>query len=1398
MKSIHKVLISLLVSIVIFTVFTILGFSGLFEQIETDFYFERVKENSYSNLDGISDQLNTNFAGLSADLQALFSDDAFKRSYRVNQSQADIIRRQELYTDLSTSNSGLTAIRIVNAEGNELHYSTRISDVRSQTGQQINYRSLETLESAIPFEELLKEEVDSPSIIFSPSDNQFIYSQVIRDDFDLFQGTAIAYISPIALELDLIQQGQLTSSEKIAVLGNDLLLVNTPGSLFSVFQQELLESSEMLASEQEFPIFLGDIGYLFFPLVTDSILVENLKLFYLVPLSSVELSTEFRIIILTAIFLTSFLILFLLLNIRQDKMILVSDRLKRFQIYLVQEYFDKKENIDIKNWTNELKHRKNEVRKQITSGLKNLDDKQEAEINSLIDRNWDDLVQALGTNQLPAGSANLDVQKLEKTLERIVSNLTIDASQITTQSPTAKSGPAIPAKPSTPISTDGSFDTSKMTPVEVEEVGELDEVETLDTSEMTPVEVDEVSEETSEVVDLSEVSELDEVEEAESLDTSEMTPVEVEEVGELDEVETLDTSEMTPVEVEEVSELDEVEEAESLNTSEMTPVEVDEVGELDEVETLDTSEMTPVEVDEVSEETSEVVDLSEVSELDEVEEAESLDTSEMTPVEVDEVSEETSEVVDLSEVSELDELEEAESLDTSEMTPVEVEEVSELDELEEADETAEAVSEIEALSTLDTSEMTPVEVDEVSEETSEVVDLSEVSEETSEVVDLSEVSELDEVEEAESLDTSEMTPVEVEEVSELDELEEADETAEAVSEGEALSTLDTSEMTPIDVEEVEELDEVEPLAASSDGKLSPYEEYELLGKLDEGSVPEFVESLAEVEVENEKEHDTTSAFMKTPVPEILQDEESIGEVKSLEANEELEETEDISELEEVQEAELVADLEEVPETELLAELEEVDAADMETAAAEGESLPEAFVEAAEGAALSNLSEIENEEDIPEAEEVTDFELESLEALDDADDESIPEVEILNEDDVLAELSELEQDNSASIQPAKSPGTIEEEAEIEIGFNEVQDAKQIESEGIKSLLEENDLPVDVLLPSEKDVDLVKIEKPKRVSSSSNLQIQARTEGPSKSDDLTELQEAKAVIPSSSHFSLYNYDLGKVSNYGGELVGAREDEWENLEIFPFAEIFNSFSRQNQTISEVDGIAQIEDSAYTTASEKKKSDSKLEQLIDDVTNVESDESVTSIDELIGGEVLDLELQYQQESENKIEGFILEEGDVKLPIVDAGVDFISFKKQFRKGFRGQIKALMVLSRMLKSRFAVLMKKEKGSLYFDLNIGFDGTIDHNCHLKLGDQIQEKHLKNPHSIVINKKAGYDNFIDSVPKEMSSYNTLVIIPMVNDSHSHVLLGFDKKLTSIHDLLKPFHSSSTSKEKELVQK
>jgi hypothetical protein len=114
-----------------------------------------------------------------------------------------------------------------------------------------------------------------------------------------------------------------------------------------------------------------------------------------------------KFILLGSFLLTVFLIVFLIFNLRQDSMTVIQSRLKRLQTALIQQYYELKGDMDWKHWSRELAQRREEIREEVKHGLPRaaVTGKKAADLDTLIDHSWDELITAIGGRPTAAAAA---------------------------------------------------------------------------------------------------------------------------------------------------------------------------------------------------------------------------------------------------------------------------------------------------------------------------------------------------------------------------------------------------------------------------------------------------------------------------------------------------------------------------------------------------------------------------------------------------------------------------------------------------------------------------------------------------------------------------------------------------------------------------------------------------------------------------------------------------------------------------------------------------------------------------------------------------------------------------------------------------------------------------------
>lgn len=666
MRPVVKVSLSLLLAVVFFSIFAFLAFSGLFEVIETTFFSPRVFAQYRTTLSRTANQIEAFHSDQLQRLEAVLSNDSMRTVFRANQSQTDILTREQLISRLRGEQTGFEFVQFFDLDATRLHFSSRSSDF-SGTGVQRVYVPLEELperETVVP---LVQSSPTNSDVLLYPDRNFFVYRVSINDTEGILRGVALFFYNTFGLSNRLIQNGYMRTGTVVHIITDDALLVGVERGE-SVNLAEQIRPTLEGEGEQAFRVETDD-GVQF---LVPQIVHGETRLATIAPLQEFLIGSHLQVIILVGVFLTAFLLIFLLLNIRQDSTLLLSERIKRLQISLLKEYVENRNEIDFDRWQAELRSRKPEVVKRIRRGVGRVRRSEKDELDQLAERGWDEIVELLSRRASAPSDGAVDMARIEQMIERVLQNLParVRGTEGMAGTATAASDPEQRALPDPGSS--GSEASS-----ELEELGEIEEAEEVEEGD----EADEAEEiaELDEADELDEAEELEEIEEAETVDDLE----EIEEPGELEEVEELDVvaagaegddlEEVEEIadrdEADDLDDLDEVEEATDLEDVE----EVNEVAELDEVDELE--EVDAVDV------TDDVDDLEEIEDVAELYDAEEIE-------EVDDVEgiEEAGEADELDALEEVEEIEEIEAADDTE----EIEEVAELDEVEELEETVEA------------------------------------------------------------------------------------------------------------------------------------------------------------------------------------------------------------------------------------------------------------------------------------------------------------------------------------------------------------------------------------------------------------------------------------------------------------------------------------------------------------------------------------------------------------------------------------------------------------------------------------------------------------------------------------------------------------------------------------
>ncbi|MCK4514145.1 MAG: hypothetical protein KAU31_02745, partial [Spirochaetaceae bacterium] len=436
----------LLISVVAFSGFAVLAWSGLFDYIETTFYLDRVQSSIQLRVERISGQVEGFHRANLDRFSAVLNQGSVRRAFEVNQAREDIVERANYFDALQSRLPSLDYVRFLDLGGNRLHFSTREDDF-SEDGTSRIYTPLSILDVGESYpigdlayddvvdsenaHQLVGEGVPTPDIILSPINNQFVYRFPVLDEFGLLQGTGLFYVHAGGLSTWLVRDGLVGAGDEIDLIltaeqegpaGG--VLVNSRGQ-WSVTLESGIAANWPAVLLGERPVLSTDdsTAFTLFSSDPEAVSLSPYIVLYLFPEDDLQMTDIMKIVLLAATFLTVFLLVFLLFNFRQDAVVVLSDRVKRFQISLLREYMENKQDLDFQRWRAELEDRRGEVATQIRRGIGRVRASQKEEVDKLIDSSWDEILEVLGSRAGQAPERGVDLERLEDIVERVIGNL---------------------------------------------------------------------------------------------------------------------------------------------------------------------------------------------------------------------------------------------------------------------------------------------------------------------------------------------------------------------------------------------------------------------------------------------------------------------------------------------------------------------------------------------------------------------------------------------------------------------------------------------------------------------------------------------------------------------------------------------------------------------------------------------------------------------------------------------------------------------------------------------------------------------------------------------------------------------------------------------------------------
>jgi len=419
-KARTKIALSIVISIFLFTLFIFFSFSGGFSYIESNFYSKKVSEDITSTLDSSILLLKKTHDENEKILSEILKVESVSTIFNSNFSSETIIARDKLFKELNRSVLGFDSVRIISLDGKRIQYSNIPNDIKDQNNQKLIYKNLNQVEEDDFYESVQLLDTRNGTVKFLEDTNQFLYILPFFDKYSQNKGIALFYVSCSGFKYTLSQAGYSSSSEEAFIVGAGGVLFNLTRDQFDLVKEDV---NKFWSKDSTIgPVHLSssdDKSYILFSVSKDGVGTVG----RIVDSTLLELSSYMKSLLLITMFVVIMFVNFVLLNLRQDREVILLNRIKRFQIRFLQDYVENKGELDWARWQDEINSRKKLVHKELIKNLGVYGKTHGDEVDKLINSGWDDIIEVISSKinkNDEVEKVQIDSEQIESILERVL------------------------------------------------------------------------------------------------------------------------------------------------------------------------------------------------------------------------------------------------------------------------------------------------------------------------------------------------------------------------------------------------------------------------------------------------------------------------------------------------------------------------------------------------------------------------------------------------------------------------------------------------------------------------------------------------------------------------------------------------------------------------------------------------------------------------------------------------------------------------------------------------------------------------------------------------------------------------------------------------------------------
>jgi hypothetical protein len=311
----HKIIVSFLLSALLFAGIGILAYTGYLDAIESRFYSPAVTEALIRETTRDAKILSDHIAMLQNHFFSLLYNPAVRRSFLPEQDANDIYERSMLFGLLQMSVTGLQSVRFIDSDGIRMLFSTYPPDIVRSDSISIKYRNYDDDPVSLSFSDILVKEQEQAKLILDKTGGRIIFSFPFYDSLDIYRGMALFDVSIRTLTEGLVVAGRASTAEPLTLyVIPEGIVSGVPG----ISSEKILSSISDIWTNG----YRSIVPFISADVTLALIAVRMEQGFYygrIVNEAVFVLSPPVKILTLMAIFLTIFLTIFFLFNLKQGR-----------------------------------------------------------------------------------------------------------------------------------------------------------------------------------------------------------------------------------------------------------------------------------------------------------------------------------------------------------------------------------------------------------------------------------------------------------------------------------------------------------------------------------------------------------------------------------------------------------------------------------------------------------------------------------------------------------------------------------------------------------------------------------------------------------------------------------------------------------------------------------------------------------------------------------------------------------------------------------------------------------------------------------------------------------------------------------------------------------------------